>query len=51
MRLIRNGVNTMVGPSEWFTGSVYVDAVAAPAGSAWCRTPTLHDAYRDARRR
>ena len=26
MEITRNGVNTIAGPSEWFTGAVYVDA-------------------------
>jgi len=32
MQITRNKVATMAGPSEWFTGSVFVDAVAAPSG-------------------
>ena len=33
MEITRNSLETTVGPSEWFTGAVYIDAVAAPFGS------------------
>jgi len=29
MQITRNAIETAAGPSEWFTGAVYVDAVAA----------------------
>jgi quercetin dioxygenase-like cupin family protein len=28
----RNGSDTGSGPSEWFTGNVYIDAIAEPSG-------------------
>jgi hypothetical protein len=31
MHLTRNTIKTMAGPSEWFTGAVYVDTVATPS--------------------
>jgi hypothetical protein len=31
MRIVRNGVQTAAGPSEWFTGAVYIDTVATPS--------------------
>lgn len=31
MQIVRNGVRTAAGPSEWFTGAVYIDTVAAPS--------------------
>jgi quercetin dioxygenase-like cupin family protein len=31
MQITRNGVDTKAGPSEWFTGAVYMDAVATPS--------------------
>jgi hypothetical protein len=31
MQITRNAVETMAGPSEWFTGAVYIDAVATPS--------------------
>ena len=42
MRLTRNGVNTMAGPTDWFTGTVYVDAVAAPADSSRLSANSVH---------
>ena len=42
MRLTRNGVNTMAGPTDWFTGTVYVDAVAAPADSSRLSASSVH---------
>ena len=30
MQITRNGIETAAGSSEWFTGAVYVDAVASP---------------------
>ncbi len=32
MQITRNGPDTDPGPREWFTGDVYMDAVASPAG-------------------
>jgi quercetin dioxygenase-like cupin family protein len=29
MQITRNGVKTMQGPAEWFTGTVFIDTVAA----------------------
>ena len=31
MQITRSRIETTTGPSEWFTGAVYVDAVAAPS--------------------
>jgi len=33
MELTRNGPETSPGPAEWFTGTVFMDAVAASSGS------------------
>ena len=33
MQLTRNGVETSAGPAERFTGTVHMDAVAAPSGT------------------
>jgi quercetin dioxygenase-like cupin family protein len=32
MQIIRNGSDTKMGPSDWFTGTVYVNTVAVPSG-------------------
>jgi quercetin dioxygenase-like cupin family protein len=34
MQITRNSVATNAGPSEWFTGAVYVDTVAAPSSGS-----------------
>ncbi len=33
MEITRNGADTTVEPSEWFTGAVYIDTVATPGPS------------------
>jgi hypothetical protein len=33
MQITRNHLDTNPGPGAWFTGSVFVDTVAAPEGS------------------
>lgn len=30
MKITRSSIGTMKGPADWFTGDVYIDAVAAP---------------------
>ena len=42
MQITRNGVDTNRGPSDWFTGAVYVDTVAAPAGSSRVSASSVH---------
>ena len=42
MQITRNSLQTMPGPSEWFTGAVYVDAVAAPSGASRVRASSVH---------
>ena len=32
MQITRNELNTAAGPSDWFTGDVYIDAIATPSG-------------------
>jgi quercetin dioxygenase-like cupin family protein len=34
MQLTRNSLDTNTGPAEWFTGTVYIDPIAAPAATA-----------------
>jgi quercetin dioxygenase-like cupin family protein len=31
MQITRNSLDTSAGPSDWFTGAVYVDAITAPS--------------------
>jgi hypothetical protein len=34
MRITRSSIDTQKGPADWFTGDVYIDRVAVPAGSS-----------------
>ncbi len=42
MQITRNIVETAAGPSEWFTGKVYVDAIANPSGSSRLSASSVH---------
>jgi quercetin dioxygenase-like cupin family protein len=42
MRITRNSVETAPGPSDWFTGTVYLDAVASPSGSSRLTASSVH---------
>ena len=42
MEITRNTSDTMAGPSEWFTGAVYVDAVATPSGTSRLSASSVH---------
>jgi quercetin dioxygenase-like cupin family protein len=42
MQITRNSLETTAGPSEWFTGAVYVDTVAAPTGRSRITTSSVH---------
>ncbi len=42
MQITRNSVETAAGPSEWFTGKVYVDAIARPSGPSRLSTSSVH---------
>ena len=42
MQITRNSIETMTGPSEWFTGTVYIDAVAAPSGPSRLAAASVH---------
>ena len=33
MQIARNTLDTQAGPSDWFTGAVYIDTLAAPSGA------------------
>lgn len=34
MQVTHAGIDTQKGPADWFTGDVYIDAIAAPAGTS-----------------
>ena len=42
MEITRNALDTNVGPGEWFTGTVYIDAVATPSGAARVSASSVH---------
>jgi quercetin dioxygenase-like cupin family protein len=42
MELTKNGTDTVQGPSAWFTGAVYIDAVATPSGPSRLSTNSVH---------
>ena len=42
MQITRNGSETARGPSDWFTGAVYIDAVAAPSSGSRVSASSVH---------
>jgi quercetin dioxygenase-like cupin family protein len=42
MKITRSGIDAMKGPSDWFTGDVYVDTVAAPWGPSRVGAANVH---------
>ncbi len=42
MKIMRNSVETTAGPSEWFTGAVFVDSVAAPSDGSRLSASSVH---------
>jgi quercetin dioxygenase-like cupin family protein len=42
MKVTRNSIGTNQGPSQWFTGGVYIDAVAAPSGASRLNASSVH---------
>jgi quercetin dioxygenase-like cupin family protein len=42
MQITRNSLDTATGSSDWFTGSVYVDTIAAPAASSRLSASSVH---------
>jgi quercetin dioxygenase-like cupin family protein len=42
MQLTRSSIETKAGPSDWFTGAVYIDAVASPSGSSRLSASSVH---------
>ena len=46
MQITRNGIETAAGPSEWFTGTVYLDQVATPSGTSRLSASSVHHAGR-----
>jgi len=42
MQITKNSMETATGPSEWFTGTVYIDAVAEPADPSRVAAASVH---------
>jgi quercetin dioxygenase-like cupin family protein len=42
MEITRDGPDTVPGPGDWFTGTVYIDAIAAPSGGARVNASSVH---------
>ena len=42
MQITRNDTATTPGPSDWFTGAVYLDPVAAPSGDSRLSASSVH---------
>jgi quercetin dioxygenase-like cupin family protein len=42
MEIARSGAATTKGPADWFTGDVYIDAVAAPSGDSRVSAAWVH---------
>jgi quercetin dioxygenase-like cupin family protein len=42
VQITRSSLDTQAGPSDWFTGSVYLDTVAAPSGVSRLNASSVH---------
>ena len=42
MQITKSSIETRIGSSEWFTGNVYVDAVAAPSDGSRLSAACVH---------
>ncbi len=42
MQITRNSLDTSPGPSDWFTGSVYIDTIAAPTDGSRIGAVAVH---------
>ena len=42
MQITRNNLETNPGPSEWFTGQVYIDSVASPSDRSRLSASSVH---------
>jgi quercetin dioxygenase-like cupin family protein len=42
MEMTRNGLETAKGPSDWFTGNVYIDTIAAPGAGSRVSASNVH---------
>jgi quercetin dioxygenase-like cupin family protein len=42
MQITKNSTPSMAGPSDWFTGTVYIDSVAMPAEGSRLQASNVH---------
>ena len=42
MEITRSSIETKAGPSDWFTGAVYLDTVAVPSGASRLSASSVH---------
>ena len=42
MQIAKQGLETTAGPSDWFSGSVFLDAVAAPSNGSRVSASSVH---------
>jgi quercetin dioxygenase-like cupin family protein len=42
VQITRSSIDTAKGPADWFTGDVYIDPVAAPAGTSIFAAALVH---------
>ena len=42
MQITRSSLDTNQGPSDWFTGAVYIDTIAAPVATARAGAALVH---------
>ena len=42
MKVTKNSLDTAAGPSDWFTGAVYIDTVAAPSDGSRISASSVH---------
>jgi quercetin dioxygenase-like cupin family protein len=42
MQITKNANETAAGPSEWFTGAVYIDTLALPTGPSRLQANSVH---------
>jgi quercetin dioxygenase-like cupin family protein len=42
VEITRNSLDTNPGPSDWFTGAVYIDTIATPSGGSRIGAASVH---------
>jgi quercetin dioxygenase-like cupin family protein len=42
MQITKDSIETVAGPSDWFTGAVYIDTVAAPSEPSRLQAASVH---------